>query len=106
MGRVKDQHNVGTPEKLRGQQTGFGGNPDQNRQEMDATPALRGNRKFKNKMFGDPSSQHISTDSAKPSSNSPSIPAMNTPPRCEAGGEGVFKRKLAKRRSKRSRTTG
>ena len=37
----KDQHKVGTPLKPRGQQTGFAGNPDQNRKEMEKTPALR-----------------------------------------------------------------
>ena len=34
----KDQHKVGTPLKPRGQQTGFAGNPDQNREEMKKTP--------------------------------------------------------------------
>ena len=31
---VKDQHKAGIPPKPRGQQTGFAGNPDQNREEM------------------------------------------------------------------------
>ena len=42
MGTRKDQHKVGTPKKPRGQQTGFAGNPDQNREEVEKTPALRG----------------------------------------------------------------
>src|SRR5690349_10849819 len=68
----KDQHKVGTPEKPRGQQMGFAGTPDQNREEMDATPAVRGRRKNYNKMLSDASTQHIGSDSTKPSTNSPS----------------------------------
>ena len=75
MGKKKDQHNVGTPEKPRGQQTGFAGNPDQNREEKDETPALRGSRKNNNKMFGDASRQHTG-DSVRPSTNRPSTPGM------------------------------
>ncbi len=72
MGTRKDQHKAGTPEKPRGQQTGFAGNPDQNREEMEKTPALRGRRKKENKMFGDSSEQHVAANPATPSSNSPS----------------------------------
>ncbi len=68
----KDQHKAGIPPKPRGQQTGFAGNPDQNREEMKNTPALRGRRKNANKMFGDASEQHVATDATKPSTNSPS----------------------------------
>ena len=68
----KDQHKAGIPPKPRGQQTGFAGNPDQNREEMNNTPALRGRRKDENKMFGDASEQHVATDATKPSTNSPS----------------------------------
>jgi hypothetical protein len=71
----KDQHNVGTPIKPRGQQTGFAGNPDQNRLEMEKTPALRGRRKVANKMFSDASEQHIGGNAVTPSTNSPSTPA-------------------------------
>ena len=94
----KDQHNVGTPAKLRGQQTGFAGHPDQNREEMDETPSIRGNRVVGNKLAADSSAQHISSDSVTPSSNTPSTPAMNTAPKNSGGGEGVFKRKLARKR--------
>ena len=73
---TKDQHKTGTPAKPRGQQTGFAGNPDQNRQAMDDTPALRGGRKKKSKMFGDASEQHIGGDSVTPSTNQPSTPGM------------------------------
>jgi hypothetical protein len=75
VGTKKDQHNVGTPEKPRGQQTGFAGNPDQNREETEKTPALRGSRKKGNKMFGDASRQHTGS-SATPSTNRPSTPGM------------------------------
>lgn len=76
MGTKKDQHNVGTPEKPRGQQTGFAGHPDQNREEKEQTPALRGNRKKGNKMFGDDSRQQTGSSSVTPSTNRPSTPGM------------------------------
>jgi len=72
MATRKDQHKVGTPSKPRGQQTGFAGNPDQNRAQMKKTPALRGRRKNANTMFGDASVQHIAGDAVTPSTNSPS----------------------------------
>ena len=72
MGTRKDQHKVGTPAKPRGQQTGFAGNPDQNREEMTKTPALRGRRKKENKMFADASEQHVASNPANPSTNAPS----------------------------------
>ena len=53
MASRKDQHKAGIPSKPRGQQTGFAGNPDQNREEKADTPALRGRRKVANKMFAD-----------------------------------------------------
>ena len=98
MPQSKDQHTVGTPEKPRGQQTGFAGNADQNREEMEETPALRGTRKFANKMFADASQQHIGGDSIKPTTNSPSVPAMNQKGRGGQGGERSFKRRLARKR--------
>ena len=72
----KDQHKAGIPPKPRGQQTGFAGNPDQNREEMKNTPALRGRRKNANKMFSDESEQHTGGDAVTPSTNSPSTPGM------------------------------
>lgn len=75
MGTSKDQHKVGTPAKPRGQQTGFAGHPDQNREEMSNTPALRGRRKKANKMFADASRQHIASNPANPSTNAPSTVA-------------------------------
>ena len=99
MREKKDQHTVGTPEKLRGQQTGFAGNPDQNREEMKETPALRGRRKTNNKMFGDASQQHVGSGATKPSTHSPSTPAMNVKPKRSGGGTDGFKRCLAKKRA-------
>jgi hypothetical protein len=75
MSGKKDQHKAGIPPKPRGQQTGFAGNPDQNREEMKKTPALRGRRKSENKMFGDASEQQ-GGDAVTPSTNSPSTPGM------------------------------
>lgn len=75
-GTRKDQHKVGTPPKPRGQQTGFAGNPDQNRERKGETPALRGARKKGNRMFSDASEQHIGSDSVTPSTNRPSTPGM------------------------------
>ena len=98
---MRDQHKVGIPETPRGQQTGFSGNPDKNRKEMDKTPALRGRRKDSNKMFTDVSTQHVGSDSTKPSTNSPSTPAMKTPPKRTAGGERAFKQRLANKRTGR-----
>jgi hypothetical protein len=98
MGNKKDQHKVGTPQKPRGQQTGFAGNPDQNREEMKDTPALRGRRKGASKMFADESAQHVGNDAATPRSNTPSVPAaVPTGTKLgETGGERVFKKRQAK----------
>jgi hypothetical protein len=99
MSQQKDQHNVGTPAKPRGQQTGFAGHSDQNREEMEDTPALVGERKLANKMFADKSQQHVSSDASKPATNSPSVPAMNQRGKGGQGGEGVFKKRLARKRA-------
>ena len=95
----KDQHTVGTPVRPRGQQTGFAGQNDQNREEKDDTPAVRGRRKSANKMLADESSQHVASDSTKPSTNSPSVPAMNVRAKGASGGETQFKRRLARKRA-------
>jgi len=97
----KDQHTVGTPVRPRGQQTGFAGQNDQNRKEKDETPAVRG-RRSGNKMFADASSQHVGSDSTKPSTNSPSVPAMNVKAKGASGGETQFKKRLARKRAKDS----
>jgi len=104
MAARKDQHKVGIRSKPRGQQMGTAGAPDQNRQAKAETPALRGLRKSANKMFADKSSQHVAADASKPSTNSPSVPAMNTSKgKGESGGERVFKARLkTTRASKRT----
>jgi len=103
MAKARDQHKAGIPDKPRGQQTGYAGNPDQNRQEMEKTPALRGRRRNNNKMFADQSSQHVTGDAVTPRSNSPSTPAMNTAKaKGESGGERLFKQRLAKKRAAKS----
>lgn len=98
MANKRDQHQVGIPEKPRGQQTGFAGHPDQNREEKEQTPAVGGGRRSENKMFGDASEKHVSSDPTTPSTNSPSTPAMNTKSGDVAGGEAVFKGRLAEKR--------
>jgi hypothetical protein len=103
MSSKKEQSKVGRKHKPRGQQTGFAGNPDQNREEMKNTPALRGRRKAASKMFGDESAQHVGSDASKPRSNTPSVPAAipaNTK-LGESGGERAFKRRQAKTKLKR-----
>src|SRR5687768_11434806 len=93
------QRKVGARQKPRGQQTGFAGTPDQNRQEMEKTPAVRGRRKRANKLAADASEQHIATGATTPSTNVPSVPAAIPPVKGDTGGERVFKRRLARRRA-------
>ncbi|HEY6802614.1 MAG TPA: hypothetical protein VI306_03445 [Pyrinomonadaceae bacterium] len=100
MAAKKDQHTVGSPEKKRGQQMGFAGNPDQNREEMKQTPAVIGNRPRANKLAGDVSQKQLSTDAVTPSTSSPSTTGMNVKPRGAAGGAAQFKRRLAKKRAR------
>ena len=102
MGTKKDQHTVGTPKKPRGQQTGYAGNPDKNREAMKSTPALGGRGKTSNKMTADKSARHLGGDAASPSATSPSIAgAMPTGKRLgESGGERVAKLKTRKRKRK------
>lgn len=95
----KDQHNVGSKAKPRGQQTGSGGVRDQNRQDMKDTPAVLGRRETANKMAADNSEQHTGADSVTPRTNAPSTPAMTSAKRKgESGGETVFKAKQARRK--------
>src|SRR3989442_16012523 len=62
MGSNKDQRKAGIRANRRGQQMGTAGKPDQNRKEMDKTPALRGRLRKKNVMFADESTQHTGGD--------------------------------------------
>lgn len=91
--KKEQQQKAGRPQKPRGQQTGFAGNPDQNREAMKDTPALRGRRKASNEMFGDESRQHVGNDAATPRSNTPSLPAAMPVGKKlgESGGEKEFK---------------
>ena len=99
MASKKIQQKAGIRTKRRGQQTGTAGGADQNREEMEKTPALRGKLKKGNKMFADPSTQHIGGDAVTPRMNSPATPAMTSGGRKgESGGETGFKRRLAKKR--------
>jgi hypothetical protein len=104
MSSKKEQSKVGRKQKPRGQQTGFVGNPDQNREEMKNTPALRGRRKAASKMFGDESAQQVGTDAAKGRTNTPSLPAaLPTNTRLgESNDERAFKQrqKVKARRQK------
>ncbi len=78
---------------------GFAGTPDQNRQAMNDTPAVRGRRKKANKSSADESFQHIGGDAVTPRHNFPSTVAIKKgDQRGESGGETVFKRRLAKTR--------
>ena len=105
MSTKKDQHKTGAPLKPRGQEMGRGDDADQNRQAMADTPALRGRRKGANKMFADESAQHVGNDAATPRSNTPSLPAaMPTGVKLgETGGEKVFKRRQANKKSPKSK---
>jgi len=84
----------------RGQQMGFAGQPDRNRAEVDETPALRGDRKTANKMFGDVSDQQTGSNVVAPSTNSPSTPAMKESQSGDSSAEAEFKRRLARKRGK------
>src|ERR1044071_3365907 len=97
--KKEQQRKAGVPEKPRGQQTGFKGNPDKSRvAKQEETPALRGRRKAANKMFADKSSQHTASDPSKPKSNQPSIPAQIGGGHVgETGGEIPFKRRQKKK---------
>jgi hypothetical protein len=103
MGSKERQSKVGRPQKPRGQQTGFAGNPDQNREAMKDTPALRGRRKRESKMFEDESEQHMGGDAVTPRSNTPSVPAAapSGVPLGETGGEKAFKQRQRKVRAKK-----
>jgi hypothetical protein len=95
MSSKKEQSKAGRKQKLRGQQTGFVGNPDQNREEMKNTPALRGRRKAASKMFADDSSQQVGSGAAKGRTNTPSLPAaLPTNVKLgESGDERAFKQR-------------
>ncbi|HWN08732.1 MAG TPA: hypothetical protein VNO50_05565 [Pyrinomonadaceae bacterium] len=100
----KDQHKVGIRQKPRGQQTGAAGVADQNRKEMESTPAVLGRRKAGSKLAADKSSQHTGGDAVTPRTTSPSTPAMTGGKRKgETGGETAFKARLKKQRTTKGR---
>jgi hypothetical protein len=99
MSSKKEQRKVGSKRKPRGQQTGFVGNPDQNREEMENTPALRGRRKAASRMFGDESAQQVGSDASKARTNTPSLPAAL--PTNTKLGEGSDERAFKKRQGKK-----
>ena len=98
MATRKDQHTVGVRAKPRGQQMGFAGNPDQNRQAEKETPSRLGKRPRSNKLAADRSAQNVGSDSVTPRTTSPSTPAMTAGAKGDTGGEKVFKRRLARKR--------
>ena len=102
--KQKDQHKVGSKQKPRGQQTGMAGARDQNRNQMNETPAILGRRKAANKMAADKSAQNIGGDAVTPRTTSPSTPAMTSGKRKgESGGETVFKARLKATRGTKKR---
>ncbi len=104
MEQKRDQHKVGAKTKPRGQQTGTAGARDQNREAMKETPAVRGRRKYANKLAADKSAQNIGGDAVTPRTSAPSTPAMTTSVRKgEGGGEKVFKARLNAARMKKKR---
>jgi len=97
----KDQHKAGIRTKPRGQQMGTAGARDQNRAEMEKTPARRGRRVNANKMAADKSQQNIGGDAVTPRTSSPSTPAMTSSKRKgESAAESGFKARLKKQRAK------
>lgn len=80
---------------------GQAGARDQNRAEMEETPARRSRRVNTNKSAADESEQHIGGDAVTPRTTSPSTPAMTSSKRPgESGGETGFKARLKKQRTK------
>lgn len=100
MEQKRDQHKVGAKTKPRGQQMGTAGARDQNREAMKETPAVRGRRKYANKLAADKSAQNIGGDAVTPRTSAPSTPAMTTGEgKGESGGEKTFKARLKKKRA-------
>ncbi len=101
MGEKRDQHEVGIPERRRGQQMGDERSVLQHREDAEwaETPEISGDiRKNESEFFGDESSQHFGGDSRTPDHNSPSTPAaIPTGVRLgEPGGERAFKERQDK----------
>jgi hypothetical protein len=105
-GSKERQQKVGIPPKRRGQQVGFAGQPDHNREESTGTLASRGDLKEANKMFADKSSQQIGSNPAMARTNSPSAAAMNSGGHPgQSTGEIVFKRRVKTQSVKKQRSS-
>ncbi len=93
------QSKAGIPQKRRGQQMGDASAPDQNREDMENTAALRGRRAEASEHFADESTQQIGSDSVTPRSTTPSVPAAapSGQPLGESGGEREFKQRHSKK---------
>ncbi len=102
MTEQRDQHEVGIPERRRGQQMGDKRSVLQHRDEAEwaETPEISGDlRASESDFFGDESSQHFGGDPVTPDHNSPSTPgAIPTgQPLGQSGGERFFNRNRQKR---------
>ena len=104
MSSKKVQSKAGIPANRRGQQMGDerSNSPNKLNEAKANTAALRGRRKNANEFFADASSQQVASNSARPRSNSPSLPAaIPTGEKLgESDGERVFKQRQAKGRKK------
>lgn len=100
MSSKKVQSKAGIPANRRGQQTGDerSNSPNKLDESKANTAALRGRRKDANKFFGDESAQQVGSNTARPRSNSPSLPAaIPTGEKLgESGGEKAFKQRQAR----------
>ena len=108
MASRKSQAKAGIPAQRRGQQMGDAAktnSPDKLEESKENTPALRGRRKTENQFFADDSAQQAGSNSARPRSNTPSIPAaLPTGTKLgESGGERAFKQRQAKTSKKAGR---
>ena len=108
MSSKEDQSKAGIPERRRGQQTGEGEKPtermaDKNLEDMEETPALRGERKEANEFFADDSSQQVGSNPVTPRSNTPSTPAAipSGQPLGQSGGEKEFKQRIKQGQAKK-----
>jgi hypothetical protein len=102
MANRKAQSKAGIPANRRGQQMGDerSNSPVKQEEAEENTPALRGKRKAASKFFADESSQHVSSNAARPRSNQPSLPAMPVNvKKGESGGERVFKQRQAAKKA-------
>jgi hypothetical protein len=99
MASRKSQAKAGIPAVRRGQQMGDAktNNPNKRAEAEAQTPALRGRRKTENQFFADDSAQQAGSNSARPRSNTPSVPAALPVGEKlgESGGERAFKQRQA-----------